>query len=38
MRRVLIGLMLIALIVASAGIGVLVANWPAGFHFLEAPR
>jgi hypothetical protein len=28
MRRIVIGLIVIALVIASAGIGVLVANWP----------
>ncbi len=38
MRRVLIGLILIALIAVSASVGVLVANGPACVHYLQARR
>jgi hypothetical protein len=36
MRRILIGLILIALVIVSAGVGVVVANWPQSAHFFGA--
>lgn len=38
MRRILVGLLVLALAVVSAGVGVLVANWPASAQYFWVPR
>ncbi|MGH8148551.1 MAG: hypothetical protein ACRETB_01045 [Steroidobacteraceae bacterium] len=36
-RRILIGLILFALVIVSAGVGVVVAYWPQGAHLFTVP-
>jgi hypothetical protein len=37
MRRIVIGLIVIALVIVSAGVGVLVANWPVSPQSIHTP-